>query len=197
MIILASGSPRRKELLSTLYNEYTIVKAEGEEITTQTLPAKIVEELSAQKAAEVFDRVRNDGTINTKEDNLIIAADTLVFIGNERMGKPKDKEDAKRMLKGLSGNVHYVYTGVTLVKTGKDKITTVSFNEKTAVSVYELTDAEIDEYIESGEPMDKAGAYAIQGLFGKYIKGIEGEYGTVVGLPVARLYHEISKLEDK
>lgn len=194
MVILASGSPRRKELLTQAGIEFSIIASDADETPTKTVPEEIVMELSLRKGEDVFSKVVSEGKLNPKEENVIIAADTLVFFGQDRMGKPKDKADAVRMLNELSGNSHDVITGVTLIYTNNNEKKVESFFEKTEVFVYDLTDAEIDAYVATGEPMDKAGAYAIQGHFGKYIKGIKGEYANVVGLPIARLYYELKRI---
>lgn len=194
MVILASGSPRRKELLTQAGIEFSIITSDADETPTKTVPEEIVMELSKRKAEDVYDRVIKEGIFKEGEDNFIIAADTLVFFGQDRMGKPKDKEDAVRMLKELSDNVHDVITGVTILHPVDGELRTATFFEKTKVSVYKLSDEEIEAYVATGEPMDKAGAYAIQGYFGKYIKKIEGEYANVVGLPIARVYHELKGL---
>lgn len=191
MIILASKSPRRKEILEQLGLEFQIITADADETPTETVPSKIVEELSAKKAEAVLDKVKNE---LPKEDVLIIAADTLVFQGKERMGKPKNVEDAHRMLGLLQNSVHQVYTGVTLVYITNGNEKRVSFNEKTDVVFYPMTEDEIKNYVATGEPMDKAGAYAVQGISAKFIKSINGEYSNVVGLPIARLYHEINNI---
>ena len=128
-------------------------------------------------------------------DILVIGADTVVAYENQILGKPKDEEDARRMLSMLSGKTHSVYTGVTFVFIDKAGRTGEHcFYEKTDVSMYTLTEEEIDRYISSGDPMDKAGSYGIQGRFAIHIKGIHGDYNNVVGLPVARLYQELRKL---
>lgn len=194
MVILASGSPRRKELLTQAGIEFSIITSDADETPTKTVPEEIVMELSKRKAEDVYDRVVKEGIFKEGEDNFVIAADTLVFFGQDRMGKPKDKEDAVRMLKELSDNVHDVITGVTILHPADGELRTATFFEKTKVSVYKLSDEEIEAYVATGEPMDKAGAYAIQGYFGKYIKKIEGEYANVVGLPIARVYHELKGL---
>lgn len=194
MVILASGSPRRKELLTQAGIEFSIITSDADETPTKTVPEEIVMELSKRKAEDVYDKVIKEGVFKTEEDNFIIAADTLVFFGQDRMGKPKDKADAVRMLRELSDNVHDVITGVTILHPVDGELRTASFFEKTKVSVYKLSDEEIEAYVATGEPMDKAGAYAIQGYFGKYIKKIEGEYANVVGLPIARVYHELKGL---
>lgn len=190
MIILASGSPRRRELLSSITEDFIIIKAKKDEIVTKSVPHEIVEELSKQKASEVWERCVDDGTVS-EDDVLLIAADTLVFLGDKRMGKPKDEDDAIAMLSKLSGRTHEVYTGVTLFFGNKEHKKEKTFYSVTKVTFCELTDGEIKEYVAGKEPMDKAGAYAIQGGFGKYIEGIEGEYYNVVGLPIASLYKEM------
>ena len=144
-LILASGSPRRRELMSQVGLDFTVVTSDADE--------------------------------NIKE----------MDHKGEILTKPKDEEDAFRILKSLEGQIHQVYTGVTICSAHKN----VSFYEKTDVWVYDMTDEEIRDYICTGEPMDKAGAYGIQGKFAAYIKGIEGDYNNVVGLPVARLVHEL------
>ena len=188
MIVLASGSPRRKELLTQAGINFEVFTSDADETPTKTVPSEIV------KGDDVFARLTEQGRIDSSKENLIISADTLVFFKDERLGKPADKADAVRMLRELSGNVHDVITGVTLTYVNQDEKKQVCFFEKTEVSVYDLTEEEIEAYVATGEPMDKAGAYAIQGFFGKYIKGINGEYANVVGLPIARLYYEIKKL---
>lgn len=178
-IILASGSPRRKELLEQIGVSFEIVKAEGEEIITTDVPAQAVEELSRQKAREVAERTGGD---------VVIGADTVVAAGGRILGKPKDEEDAARMLVLLQGGVHQVLTGVTVILRETQK--ELSFVETTKVYVYPMTEGQIRAYVETGEPMDKAGAYGIQGRFAAYVSGIEGDYNNVVGLPVGRLYQE-------
>ena len=189
--VLASGSPRRRELLEQLGLEFEISSAHGEERITKTKPSDIVEELSQQKANEVADRFRE---VYKNDTCVIIGADTIVAFSDEIMGKPRDKEDAVRMLTQLADNTHQVYTGVTLVilKDGDRKA--VTFHEKTDVYMYPMTETQIQSYVTTGEPMDKAGAYAIQGKCAAYIKGINGEYNNVVGLPVARLMQELLAL---
>ncbi|MDE6983794.1 MAG: Maf family protein [Lachnospiraceae bacterium] len=188
--ILASGSPRRRELLEQAGLSFEIFKAHGEEIITKQAPAEIVEELSLAKAAEAAklcaDRYKNDTVV-------IIGADTIVAHGNKIMGKPKDKEDAAAMLRQLQGDTHQVYTGVTLIirsagQPAQDR-EIITFHEKTDVHMYEMTQDQIAAYVATGEPMDKAGAYAIQGKCAVYIRGISGDYNNVVGLPLARLMH--------
>lgn len=189
--VLASGSPRRRELLEQVGLSFEISSAHGEEVITKTLPAEIVEELSRQKADEVADRYAQ----TYKNDTcVIIGADTIVAFGNEIMGKPHDNADAVRMLTQLAGNTHQVYTGVTLVIFENGGRRTLTFYEKTDVEMYPMTAGQVQAYVATGEPSDKAGAYAIQGRCAAYIKGINGEYNNVVGLPVARLMQELLAL---
>lgn len=198
-IVLASGSPRRKELLEQVGLEFEICPAKGEEIISKSIPHEVVVELSEQKAKEVASAVlaydEAHAEITTPTDIMVIGADTVVAFEDKILGKPKDAEDAKDMLRMLSDKTHSVYTGVTIVFISKEGKTGIhSFYEKTDVSFYPLSDLEIQRYIESGDPLDKAGAYGIQGEFAKHIKGIQGEYNNVVGLPIARLYQELLRL---
>lgn len=187
-IILASASPRRKELLRQIGIEYEVIPSGVEEKTTKTLPQEIVQELSYQKAADICARLQAQG----EEDFTVIGADTVVAFMNTVMGKPADKEDACRMLRLLQGNVHQVYTGVTLCHKQKDRpVIFHTFYERTDVSMYPMDEKEIEAYAATGEPMDKAGAYAIQGGCAAYIQSICGDYNNVVGLPVGRLYQEM------
>ena len=198
-IILASASPRRKELLEQIGLGFEICPAKGEEIITKSIPEEVVMELSKQKAEEIASMVASFGAenkeITTPSDIMVIGADTVVAFEDKILGKPKDAEDAKDMLRMLSDKTHSVYTGVTIVFISKEGKTGIhSFYEKTDVCFYPLSDLEIQRYIESGDPLDKAGAYGIQGEFAKHIKGIQGEYNNVVGLPIARLYQELLRL---
>lgn len=180
-IILASASPRRKELLEQIGMEFTVIPAKGEEHITKKEPEEVVMELSLQKAEEVAK--------GASKEAFVIGADTVVAYQGKILGKPKDEEDACRMLQELSGNIHEVYTGVTLIDNKSKEVHT--FYEKTSVTMYPIEDEEIRNYIATKEPMDKAGAYAIQGIGAKFIRRIEGDYCNVVGLPVGRLYQEI------
>lgn len=181
-LILASASPRRRELLAQIGLSFTVQPASGEEIIKSTIPSEVVQELSCQKAREV-------AALQT-DDVLVLGSDTVVALENEIMGKPKDEADAFRMLQALQGKTHTVYTGVTLLETGGEKRTR-TFAASTAVTMYPMSEEEIRAYIQNGEPMDKAGAYAIQGRCAAFIKGISGDYNTVVGLPVSRIYQEL------
>ena len=189
-IYLASASPRRKELLRQVGLSFKVVPSTGEEKITKEKPDEVVEELSYQKAVDVCGRLAAEG----KEDFVVIGADTVVSAWGKILGKPSDKEEAARMLKDLQGGSHQVYTGVTLAWKYKDMAPMyATFSECTDVTMYAMTDEEIQRYVDSGEPMDKAGAYAIQGLFAAHIQGICGDYNNVVGLPVGRLCQELKK----
>lgn len=198
-IILASASPRRKALLEQIGMEFEICPAKGEEVITESRPDAVVSELSRQKAEEVAAGVltynEQHPDLAIPQDILVIGADTVVAYGDEILGKPKDEEDAKRMLTLLQGNTHSVYTGITLVFIDKSGRTgEYCFFEKTDVTMYPMDEDEINRYIATGEPMDKAGSYGIQGRCAIYIKQIEGDYNNVVGLPVARLYQELRRV---
>lgn len=184
-LILASASPRRKELLEKIGLPFTVQPAMGEERITQKSPAAVVMELSRQKAEEI--------AAAQTGDCIIIGADTVVAKGEKIMGKPKDAADAKQMLRSIADDCHQVYTGVTLIRTGAHP-QSVTFQEKTDVFLYPISDAELDAYIASGDPMDKAGAYGIQGDFAIYVKRIAGDYYNVVGLPIGRVYQELKRM---
>ena len=184
-LILASASPRRKELLAKIGLPFDIIPAKGEETITKESPSEVVMELSRQKAQEI--------AAQRTEECIVIGADTIVAKGETIMGKPKDEKDACRMLAGISDDCHQVYTGVTIIRTGK-QAKNITFAEKTDVYLYPMSEAEIRAYIASGDPMDKAGAYGIQGDFAIHVKGIQGDYYNVVGLPIGRVYQELKKL---
>lgn len=189
-LYLASASPRRKELLRQVGLSFKVVPSTVEEKITKEKPDEVVEELSYQKAVDVCGRLAAEG----KEDFVVIGADTVVSAWGKILGKPSDKEEAARMLKDLQGGSHQVYTGVTLAWKYKDMAPMyATFSECTDVTMYAMTVEEIQRYVDSGEPMDKAGAYAIQGLFAAHIQGICGDYNNVVGLPVGRLCQELKK----
>lgn len=194
-IILASKSPRRLELLTQAGFEFEIITSHIEEKITKEKPAEVVIELSAQKASDVFNKIINSVNNNLTEDVslMVIGADTVVSANDAILGKPKDKNTAYNMLKSIQGNTHQVYTGVTIFSYNfKTKaVSSKSFAECTDVTVYPMTDSEIYQYIATGDCYDKAGAYGIQGQFAIYIKEIKGDYNNVVGLPIARLYHEL------
>lgn len=189
-IYLASASPRRKELLRQVGISFKVIPSDVEEKITKEKPDEVVEELSYQKAVDVCGKLVKEG----KEDFVVIGADTVVSAWGKILRKPADKADAARMLKELQGGSHQVYTGVTIAwKYENMSPMYATFSECTDVTMYDMTDEEIKAYVDSGEPMDKAGAYAIQGLCAAHIQGICGDYNNVVGLPVGRLYQELKK----
>ena len=206
-LVLASASPRRRELLSQIGLEFTVMPSTKEENAKTTEAGALVQELSRQKAVDIWEQLSGGQRQNpdadqeqiseeTQEPNLngkrqpellVIGADTVVCCEGKILGKPHSREAAAEMLTALQGRSHEVYTGVTLYSQSE----TVTFFECTQVEFYPMTEVEISEYIDSKEPMDKAGAYGIQGLGARFVKGIRGDYNNVVGLPVGRLYQEL------
>lgn len=206
-LVLASASPRRRELLSQIGLEFTVMPSKKEENAKATEAGALVQELSRQKAVDIWEQLSGGQGQNpdadqeqiseeTQEPNLngkrqpellVIGADTVVCCEGKILGKPHSREAAAEMLTALQGRSHEVYTGVTLYSQSE----TVTFFECTQVEFYPMTEVEISEYIDSKEPMDKAGAYGIQGLGARFVKGIRGDYNNVVGLPVWRLYQEL------
>ena len=187
-LILASASPRRRELLRQIGLEFEVMESGCEETVGKLPPRDAVCRLSARKAEQVRDRIAGgDGVV-------VVGADTVVAFEDRILGKPADEEDARAMLRMLSGNTHRVYTGVTLCY-GEGCRKSRTFYEMTGVTLYPLSEEEIRDYVRTGEPLDKAGAYGIQGCFAAYVKGIKGDYNNVVGLPVGRLYQELKDLE--
>ncbi|HBD01701.1 MAG TPA: septum formation protein Maf [Lachnoclostridium sp.] len=191
-LVLASASPRRKELLAQIGITPEIVPSTIEEKITTNVPEEAVMELSRQKAEDVASR-QQPGTY-------VIGGDTVVAAGGEILGKPVSHEDAYRMIALIEGRTHQVYTGVTLVYCGGQGNKVRTFVERTDVHLYPMSEGEIRAYADSADPMDKAGAYGIQGKFAAFIKGIDGDYNNVVGLPVGRVYQEMKRMfeqEDK
>lgn len=182
-LILASGSPRRQELLKLITEDFTVHPVDADETLPQGMPvemaAAFLADLKAKEAARLF------------PDDIVIGCDTVVILGDEIMGKPRDREDAHRMLRALSGESHSVLTGTSLYH-GKQ---TSVFTTETLVTFYPLSDAEIEAYLDTGEPFDKAGAYGIQGKGSLLVQGIEGDYFNVVGLPVAALSRALRQFE--
>lgn len=176
-IILASQSPRRRQLLEQMgFTDFLIRPAQGEELADPNLdPGGLVEVLSRQKALEI--------SASADPEDLIIAADTVVAVDGQVLGKPHSIQQAHEMLSALSGREHTVYTGVTVCRGGQ----VLTQHEATTVRFRPLTAQEIDAYIATGEPMDKAGSYGIQGRGALLVEGISGDYFNVVGLPVCRL----------
>lgn len=202
-IILASASPRRRELLEQIGIGFEVMVSDVEEKVSSAEPAQVVEELSAQKAFAVLEAIGE-----SREDVLVIGADTVVALEGQILGKPQSLEEAEAMLRRLSGKTHGVYTGVTaLYRPGSGRGTEApdgcaesgrrirrrTFHEKTEVTFFSLTAEEIAFYLSSGDCMDKAGAYGIQGIFARYVERIAGDYNNVVGLPAGRLYQEVKE----
>lgn len=183
-IILASGSPRRKEILEQVGVEFRVVISNDEEVIRKSSPEEIVEELATRKACSVAS--------DMEEGTIVIGADTMVALDGQVMGKPKDENNAKDMIKKLQGNKHQVYTGVcAVVKESGKEDRVIRFAEATNVWVYPMTEEQIDAYVATGEPLDKAGAYGIQGKFAVHIEKIEGDYLNIVGFPVSKLYERL------
>lgn len=174
-LILASGSPRRRELLDLMGLTYTVETPDVDE-SFSGRPSETVMEISRRKAAAVAAR---------HSDSIIIAADTLVF-ADGALGKPHTPERAKEMLRSLAGNWHHVYTGITVINTRSGRI--LRNVDKTRVHLVPMTEQEIDAYVATGEPLDKAGAYGIQGMGGMFVDRIDGSYSNVVGLPMSMLH---------
>ena len=182
-IILASQSPRRRQLLEMLGLDFVVIPAKGEEVIPSGMsPGDTVRLLSRQKAAAV--------AAGASPEDIVIAADTIVWHGGQVLGKPKNEQEAARMLSALSGNTHQVYTGIT-VRKGE---TVLSGAECTNVRFRKLSGHEIDAYIACGEPFDKAGGYGIQGVACLFVEGIEGDFFNVMGLPVCRMGKMLKEL---
>ena len=193
-IILASSSPRRRELMAQAGFAFEVLVSEADETIETETPGEMVEVLSERKAAAVAEEIKKQGF--AEESVLLVGADTMVAIDGKKLGKPKDEKGAEEMLEELSGRTHQVYTGVTLIRLRKAENGSIlqesrTFSEGTDVSFYPLTKEEIRSYIATGDPMDKAGAYGIQGKAAVFVKEIKGDYNNVVGLPIARLYQEL------
>lgn len=182
-LILASSSPRRKELLTKLQIPYKIITSNvNEHFTEGSYPEEVVEELAIRKAKAVS---------NQYHGSVVLGADTVVALNNEILGKPQNREHARMMLQQLSGKTHSVFTGVAIVF--QEKLH--SFYEKTDVTFWELSTAEIEDYLDTGEAFDKAGSYGIQGVGALFVKSITGDYFTVVGLPISRLKRVFNEME--
>lgn len=188
-VILASASPRRKALLEKAGVVFRVNAAGGEEKIASENPEEAVRELSEAKAQNAAEQME----AQLEQDTLIIGADTLVAYNGQILGKPADEKEAAKTLAMLQGNTHQVYTGVTLLRKQGNSWEKYTFAECTDVTFYPVSEKEIWEYVSTGDPMDKAGSYGIQGPFGIYVRGIRGDYNNVVGLPVARLFYEAKK----
>lgn len=190
-IILASGSPRRKELLEQVGVTFDIYTCDTDENIDEKKPDLAVLELSKRKAMAVAIELQNEG----EKDCLIIGADTVVAYDDQILGKPIDEENALEILMKLSGNEHSVFTGVTMIRISNGKINIFSsFAEETKVLMYQFNKKEAKAYIATKEPMDKAGAYGIQGIGAILVERIEGDYNNVVGLPVAKVYRYLKEI---
>ncbi|MCD7904013.1 MAG: Maf family protein [Clostridiales bacterium] len=187
--ILASASPRRQELLKTLGLSFEICPSNIEEkINKNASFSQVCTSLADAKAGDVLKKYSGI------DEAAVLGADTIVVLNNEILGKPKNKDDAFRMLSALSGRNHFVYTGCALFVKRGDEVITKTFSDKTEVFMSEMTDNEIRDYISTGEPMDKAGAYGIQGIGARFIEKINGNYQTVVGLNTCLLYKALKEL---
>ena len=180
-IILASKSPRRRELIRNITEDFEVIVSEADE----TLPDGIAPE----EAAVYLSSVKARAVARLHPDRVVIGSDTVVILDGGILGKPRDKDDAVRMLRALSGKIHTVVTGCTIICGGREH----SFGEMTRVEFYPLNDREIEDYIATGDPFDKAGSYGIQGRGCLFVKGIEGDYFNVMGLPVGRLNRELKE----
>lgn len=185
--ILASASPRRKELLKKTGISFEIIPSSIEERITKTIPSDIVMELAEQKARAVYEET-------CAQDLTVIGADTIVVYRGEILGKPADKSEAYDMLSMLSDRTHQVYTGVSLIIRKQGNLSVRTFYEKTDVTFYPVHKDDLHTYVESGDSLDKAGAYGIQGDFAIHVKEIKGDYNNVVGLPIGRLYQELQRI---
>lgn len=186
-IILASKSPRRKELLATIFEEFECKPSDkSEEMTKKTSIKNLAKNISGQKAEDIFSK--------TEGDRVIIGSDTMVVLGKRIFGKPKNQDEAFSMLKSLSGRTHKVVTGIYVIKFEGQTKTIVSDVVVSKVKFAKMSDKEIWDYIKTGDPMDKAGAYGCQGLAKKYIEKIDGDFFAVMGLPVHKTYEICKKL---
>lgn len=186
-IVLASGSPRRKEILSQIGASYEVIVSDCDESTSCTEPEALVRELSYKKAEAVAKE--QTGPV------IVIGADTVVAYNGRILGKPKDDADATQMISMLAGDTHQVYTGVSLlIKEENGELRSLVFAECSQVEVEALNETQIADYIRTGEGKDKAGSYAVQGIFAAHIKGIRGDYFNIVGLPVAGIYKRLYEI---
>ena len=190
--ILASASPRRRELLTQAGFTYEVIPSDVEEKITRKIPSDIVMELAHQKAMDVYQKT---APANADKDCIIIGADTIVVYNGEILGKPADESEAYDMLSMLADRTHQVYTGVSLVIQQAGQLKIHDFYEKTDVTFYPVSRQELLKYTASKDPLDKAGAYGIQGPFAIHVKELSGDYNNVVGLPIGRLYQELKALK--
>lgn len=194
-IILGSASPRRRELLAQIGAEFEVRVSNKEEVYHSNVPEEIVKELALMKAENVAEELAEENPAGAVKSTVVIGADTIVVLDGEILGKPADEADAVRMLSSLQGRRHDVYTGVAVLdydENGEKRV--YNYPVGTAVYVNEMTEEEIRAYVETKDPLDKAGAYGIQGRFAAHIDRIEGDYYNVVGLPVSRVYRTLREL---
>lgn len=187
-IILASGSPRRRELLTQIGLQFEVRVSRADEKTAVRKPELMVQELAERKSSAVWEALLGE----ERDSVIVVGADTVVVLDGSIMGKPENEENAFEMLSWLQGRTHQVYTGVTVIgRTEGGSLHRKTFYEKTDVTMFAMKAQEIRDYIKTGEPMDKAGAYGIQGKCAAFIRGICGDYYNVVGLPIGRLCQEL------
>ena len=186
--ILASQSPRRRELLARTGLEFDVIPSDVNEKITKEVPSDVVMELAHQKAENVYAKITDP------DDYTVIGSDTIVVYRDEILGKPADKQEAYDMLSMLADRTHQVYTGVSLIQKKQGEKTIKTFYCQTDVTLYPIDKEDLHRYVESGDPLDKAGAYGIQGDFSIHVKEIKGDYNNVVGLPIGRVYQELKSL---
>ena len=184
-LILASGSERRRQLMDMCGYDYEIIVSSADENIEQCEPRKYVETLALKKAGDVFERVKAENEAAGKnEKTAVIGSDTVVVLDGKIIGKPKDKKDAARIISTISGRTHKVYTGLAVITDDNVQLDC----SITGVKVKKMTDEEITKYVDTGESLDKAGAYGLQGPFGMFVESIEGNYFTIIGMPLPMLY---------
>ena len=194
-IILGSASPRRRELLAQIGADFEVRVSNKEEVYHSNVPEEIVKELALMKAENVAEELAEENPAGAVKSTVVIGADTIVVLDGKILGKPVDEADAVRMLNSLQGRRHDVYTGVAVLdydENGEKRV--YNYPVGTAVHVNGMTEEEIRAYVETKDPLDKAGAYGIQGRFAAHIDRIEGDYYNVVGLPVSRVYRTLREL---
>ena len=187
-IILASQSPRRKEFLTQMGLDFEVIVSDCEEILDENIDKnEVALHFACQKAKDVFDK--------TTGDRMVIGCDSVVLINNQIYGKPKDYDDAFKMIKSYCGTCNYVISGLCVMVSKDDIVTTYKVSETSKVNVCQMSDEEIDAYIKTGEPFDKAGAYGLQGKFNIYVDSVEGNVSSIVGLPTNKL-RDILRMEN-
>lgn len=190
-IILASASPRRKELLEQAGFSFDVMPSTAEETRTEDTPDRLAESLALQKANDIYQKIKKN---RNNQDFVVIGADTIVYYNDEVLGKPESEQEAFDMLSMLSDRTHQVYTGVCVIYRNAGSKQIEIFHEKTDVTFYPVTGYELREYIKTGDSLDKAGAYGIQGPFAVHVREIKGDYNNVVGLPIAKLYQTMKSM---